>query len=172
MKNLNDHMGACAGFTLLEVMLAMGIMMITFTSIFMVQNSSINASVKAKRMNYVSMLARQQMTLFEMEFQGKEFNDVKKESSGTFESPYQDYRWKRTVKEIKFPDLGMGQSAKEGESGGKQAADTLGKLVTKFFTAAIREITVTISWKRGPGEQTYTVSSYWVDLNHEFALSE
>ena len=50
--------------------------------------------------------------------------------------------------------------------------EMLTKLVTNFLSKALREVTVTISWKKGAGEQSYAVTTYWVDLNHEFQLSE
>lgn len=41
-------------------------------------------------------------------------------------------------------------------------------LVSKYLSQAVREVTITISWKRGAGEQHYSISTYWVDLNHDF----
>jgi prepilin-type N-terminal cleavage/methylation domain-containing protein len=170
------------GFTLLEVMIAMAIMMVAFASILMVQSSSIEASIKAKRMNVVGMLAKSLMIDTELMFQGKPFAELKKEEAGQFKEPYQDYAWKRTVKEVKFPNLDF-SSAAGGAAGDKAADNTqqegddrsteiMTRLITKFLSNAVREVTVTVSWKKGTGSQSFAVSTYWVDLNSEFAISE
>jgi prepilin-type N-terminal cleavage/methylation domain-containing protein len=170
-----------AGFTLLETMIAMAIMMVAFASILMVQSSSVNTSMKAKQMNVVAMLARNEMIRFESDIEGKPFNEVKKDETGQFKEPYQDYTWVRTVREMKFPSLNMGGGGDGAAKGGDDPAATTGvdqvtelltKLMTKYFSDAIREITVTIKWKRGKGEQSFSVSTYWVDLNHEFKFTE
>jgi hypothetical protein len=109
---------------------------------------------------------------------------VKKEESGTFPAPYEEYKWKSQIKEIKFPNLaalqpGGGKGGDAGGGGGGGSADgqgdsasMIGKLLTKFLTDAMREVTVTITWKRGPGEQNFTLSTFWVNLNSEFKTSE
>lgn len=163
-----------SGFTLLETMIAVAIMTVAFGAILMVQSSSLNTSEKARQMNAVTMLAKSAMVDAEVDFQGKTFNEVNKEKTGQFKEPYQDYTWKREIKEIKFPDFKFSQGGGKdgGDSSGQTAAlELLTKVVTNYLSKAIREVTVTISWKRGKGEQKYSVSTYWVDLNHEFTLS-
>lgn len=162
------------GFTLLETMIAMGIMLVAFASILMVQSGSLNASAKAKQMNIVAMLARNAMIEAEQTFEGKQFEEVDKEKEGKFPNPYQDFRWKRSIKEIKFPSLGIGggKGEKKDGEGANDKVEMLAKLFTNFLSKAVREVTVTVIWNRGSGDQSFAVSTYWVDLNHEFALSE
>ena len=164
----------CArGFTLLETMIAMAIMMVAFASILMVESSSLNTTLKAKQVNVVSMLARNKMIETELDMEGKTFEEVKSEESGQFEEPFQDYKWAKKVKEIKFPALPTGGGGKKDEEGGGDAmSEMITKLVTNFFSKAIREVSVTITWKKGKGEQSFTVSTYWVNLNNDFQLSE
>ncbi|HAR42276.1 MAG TPA: hypothetical protein DCS07_06545 [Bdellovibrionales bacterium] len=171
-----------AGFTLLETLIALAIMLVAFTAILSVESASITATDRAKQMNVVAMLAKNRMVTLEYEFEGKTFDEFKKEDAGTFEEPFQAYRWKSSVKEIKFPtfDVSGGRGKTEGSdagSGGGEGENTdmtsyLVKLVTNFLSKAIREVTVTITWTRGSGEQNFSVSTYWVNLNHEFAISE
>jgi general secretion pathway protein I len=168
------------GFTLLEVIIAVAIMVLAFASIIAVESNSISATTRAKEMNMVAMLARNQMVDLEYKIEGKTFDEVKKEDGGTFEAPYEKFRWKTTVKEIKFPSLGGGGGDAKGGtasgSGGAAAggdpnaayAEQITKMVTDYFTKAVREISVTIYWKRGSGEVNFNLSTYWVDLNHEF----
>ena len=170
-----------SGFTLLESVIAMAIMVVAFTSILVVESGSIDAAARAKQTNIVAMLAKNTMVDIEYKFQGKTFDEFKKEDSGNFPEPYQDYKWKSSVKEITFPTLNVaalasggandsGGSAQPDESG--NLAELLAKLLTNFLSKAIREVTVTVTWKKGTGEQNFSVSTYWVNLNHEFQLSE
>ena len=161
-----------SGFTLLETMIALAIMMIAFASILLVESRSLSTSAKAKQMNVVAMLARNQMIKTEYDIEGKTFDEVKKEESGQFEEPFKDYTWSRTIKEMKFPALNISGGGGKTADGNNQIAELLTKLVTNFFSKALREVNVTIKWKRGAGTQSFTVSTYWVDLNHEFQLQE
>ncbi len=182
IRHLRQTLRSETGFTLLETMIAMAIMLVAFASILMVESSSINTSAKARQMNVVGMLARNKMIETEFEIEGKPFNEVKKEETEQFKEPYQDYTWTRTVKELKFPSLNTGgASAANGsnETGGANPAggvdmitEMITKLMTKYLSGAIREVTVTIKWKRGSGEQSFSVSTYWVDLNHEFEFNQ
>jgi prepilin-type N-terminal cleavage/methylation domain-containing protein len=164
------------GFTLLEVIIAITIMVMAFASILAVESNSINATTRAKEMNMVAMLAHGKMIDLEYRVEGKSFDEVQKEQGGNFDAPYEKFRWKTEIKEIKFPNMSMGNNKgagnANGEDSGNQYADLIMKLVTNFFTKAIRELVVTVFWKRNSVEVSYTVSTYWVDLNHEFETSE
>lgn len=162
------------GFTLLEVVIAMAIMTITFAAILAVEQGSINASARAKQMNIVGMLARNQMIETEYKIEGKLFDEVKKEESGTFPAPYEDYKWKTTIKELKFPSLASvfkGGSGSGGE-GQSQGTDMVVRLMTNFLSKALRQVDVTISWKTAGKDQKYSLFTYWVDLNYAFSISE
>ena len=162
------------GFTLLEVLIAMFIMLIAFTSIFSIQSSAIQVTNRAKQTNTVAMLLKNAMVRAELEVEGKSFEEITKETSGTFEPPFEDYGWTRSVKELEFPNLvpnaqgGDGGSAGEGD----QSSDLVGRLVTKFLSKSIRRLEVGVKWKKSGKEQSVSTSTFWVDLNHEMALSE
>jgi prepilin-type N-terminal cleavage/methylation domain-containing protein len=165
-----------AGFTLLEVIIAMAIMVLAFASILSVESGSLNASARSKQMNVVAMLAKDKMVQTEYEIEGKTFEEVAKEAHGTFDTPYQDYSWETKIKEVEFPNLGSGGGDSSSGGGSQNASSdvgsTINKLLTQFFSKAMREVTVKIIWKRGSGEQSYSLSTYWVDLNHEFELAQ
>lgn len=157
------------GFTLLEVIIALAIMVMAFGSILAVEMGSINASARAKQMNIVAMLAKNKMIDTEFKFQGKTFSEVKKEEEGVFEDPYQDYRWKAVIKELHFPNIG-GAASQNGSQ--DQMGAMLVKTVSNFLSKAIREVDVTVIWKKSSAEQTFTLSTYWVDLNYELQIQQ
>jgi prepilin-type N-terminal cleavage/methylation domain-containing protein len=165
--------GNASGFTLLEVLIAMFIMVIAFGSIFSIQSSAIQVTNRAKQTNTVAMLLKNAMVKAELEVEGKKFEEIKKEDSGMFEAPFQDYGWTRTIKELEFPNLVPNSSGDKDDSGGQdQSSDMIGKLVTKFLSKAVRQVEVTVKWKKSGKEQSVSTSTFWVDLNHEMALSE
>ena len=161
-----------SGFTLLEVLIAMFIMLIAFSSIFSIQSSAIQVTNRAKETNTVSMLLKNAMVKAELDLEGKSFEEIKKEDSGAFESPFQDYYWTRSIKELEFPNLVQRSGGDDAQSGQDQSSELMGRLVTKFLSKAVRKVEVSIKWKKGSKEQSVSLSTFWVDLNHEMALSE
>ncbi len=160
------------GFTLLEVMIALAIMVVGLAAILMIQSNSIEATSRTQQINTVSMLARNLMIETELQIQGKSFTEVKEEETGVFPKPYEEFKWTRKVKEVEFPNLtpSSGDQA-NGEGGATSTAEMITKLVTNFLSKALREVRVTITWPRGKGEVSQEFTMYWVDLNHEFSLN-
>lgn len=162
------------GFTLLEVVIALAIMTVAFGSILAVQGGAINATARAKQMNIVSMLAKNKMVETEYLIQGKTFDEVPKDKSGSFEPPYEEFGWKTSIKKMEFPNLAAMISGGGGSKGSQdnQTAEMLTKLITNHLNKSMREVTVTVSWTQGTNQQTFDLSTFWVDLNHDFSLSE
>jgi len=171
-----------SGFTLLETLIAMAIMLVAFASILIVESGSLDASSRARNMNIVAMLARNALIDSELLLEGKEFTAAKTEESGNFPDPYSEYQWKREIKEIKFPTLNMGTGNEEEESNqnspnrnpdpNANMMSMLGKLIAKHLSKSIREVIVSVTWQKGGKPQTYSITWYWVNLNNDFALSE
>ena len=180
MTSLRNH----SGFTLIEAMIAIGILAIGIGAILVAENNSLDVTLRAKRMTTVATLARNTLIQMEREIQAKAFTEVKEESSGQFEAPYSEYKWERKIKEIVFPNL-LDPAAAGGATGDSKPAEKsdmptttdpnverVVKLATQYLSKSSREITVTISWKEKGENQKFSVSQYWVDLKHEFSLSE
>jgi len=123
------------------------------------------------------------MAQTEVEISGKKFEDISEDLSGQFDDPYQDYTWTRKIKEVKLPNLQGLSKAAESASGGDAATskddeeknsaivEQMTKVITNFLSKAVREITITVQWKRGIQVQKYEVAMYWVDLNSDFQLN-
>ncbi len=154
-----------SGFTLLEVMIAITIMVIAFAAILSSQSNSILLTMKTKELNIASWLAHNVMVESEHLYEGKPFEELPKEESEAFPSPFNKFKWKREIKEIKLPDITT--FAKEGE-GIPEPIRILTQAITKFLNNAIREMTVKVSWERGKGVQNVEITTYLVDLNAEF----
>jgi len=157
-------------------MIAITIMVVAFASILNIESSSIEATARAKEMTTISMLARNAINQAEMEIKGRTFSELKKEDAGNFDEPFEEYAWSRKIDEVKFPDimsLAGGASSLGGESGEASKtneADMLGKIVTNFLSKGVRKITVTVTGVRNK-TQTFSVSTFWVNLSSELQLS-
>lgn len=159
------------GFTLLEVMIAIFIIAIGISAILVAENNSLEVTLRAKRMTTVAMLAKNAMIQAEREIEGKTFEETRKETSGTFDAPYAEYKWERKIKEITFPNVMDAQDAKQKE-GLDQNVERVVKVATNYLSKATRELTITISWTEKKQEQKFVVSQYWVDLKHAFDIND
>jgi prepilin-type N-terminal cleavage/methylation domain-containing protein len=161
-----------SGFTLLEVMIAVGILAIGIGSILVAENNSLDIMLRAKRMTTVAMLAKNAVIEAEREISGKSFTEVKEEESGQFKPPFQDYRWERKISEVKFPQvLDQAQQKKDEVNTVDENTMRVVKIATNYLSKSSREINVTIKWTENKQEQKYSVSQYWVDLNHAIDIN-
>jgi general secretion pathway protein I len=185
---------AQAGFTLLEVMIAIGILAIGIGAILVAENNSLDVTLRAKRMGTVAMLAKNALIEAERLTEGKSFTEVNTDAEGKFDAPYAEYSWTRKIKEITFPNLLDPSQASGGASGAGAASGTststsassgdtssgaidqnvekVVKLATNYLSKSSREVTVTIKWKEKGEDQKFSVSQYWVDLNHSFDMND
>ena len=169
-----------SGFTLIEVMIAVGILAIGIGAILVAENNSLDVTIRAKRMTTVATLAKNTLIDAERELQGKTFDETKTESAGKFDAPYNEYSWERKIKEITFPNV-MNPAASGGAEGAAKKEDSgvvdpnierVVKIATNYLSKSSRELTVTIKWTEKGEKQSFSVSQYWVDLNHEFNFTE
>lgn len=158
-----------SGFTLLEVLIAMSIMVVSFGAILSIESSAITVTNRAKETNTVAMLLKNALAQTELEIEGKTFEEIQKEKTTPFEAPFADYSWSWKVKEIEFPNI---IPSSGGDSGKDQSSEQFGRIVTKFLSKSLREVEVSINWKKAEKPQSVSATTYWVDLNHEMALSE
>lgn len=173
---MNTLLRSQNGFTLLETMIAMTIMMIAFAAIVSVQSSSLESALRSRQMNIVGMLASNAIRMTEVETFGKPFDEIKKEETGQFDAPYEDYTWVRAIKEVKLPNLIAGAEAQKekdpnDENQNGALMEMMGKMLTNYLSKSLREISITIQWQRGKAKQEYVVTTYWVDLNGDFQFN-
>lgn len=159
------------GFTLLEVLIALGIMAVAFGSILNIEMSSIQGSRRAADHHILVMLARNKVLETEVTLEGQEFSAVKTEDSGRFSSPYEAYRWKTEIKELELPNLQLQMNPEEGEEERTQNSannaffvSQIKGMVTKYLSESIREVVITIFWGPEKDPRQMQVSFFWVNL--------
>jgi general secretion pathway protein I len=93
--------GCSRGFTLLEVMVALGIMAIVLTGVYRLQSQTVAMSVESRFYTQASLLARSALNRFEKTSDG-EFTS----SEGDFGNDYPGYQWKISVETVPSVTLG------------------------------------------------------------------
>src|SRR5262245_19135816 len=105
-KSKNVH--PSPGFTLLEIMIALVILSLSLLSLYGAMGNSLNASRMAEGTDQAVLLARQKMseTLMSLEedIARGAFPDGKEES-GTFEKPFENYRWSHKIAKVSIPAI-------------------------------------------------------------------
>ncbi|HSA58686.1 MAG TPA: prepilin-type N-terminal cleavage/methylation domain-containing protein [bacterium] len=140
-----------AGFTLLEVMVAIAILAVSLLAIYSLQSTSLLGSARAQRISVCTQLARLKMdqALIEIEagIAKGEFPE-EKEEAGTFEEDkYPDYGWRLKIKKVEIPV----PPAPEGVS-----ADIMTQvftMVSEQLSQATREVKLTIVWRGEDDEE-------------------
>lgn len=110
-----------AGFTLLEVMVALAILAITLTVLYGSQSQSLSFSTEAKFNTYAAFLIEEKLS----EIQAGEIEVYN--TSGDFGDDYPEYRWKMTVDSVSVTD-----------------PDVFAKI------SDLRKITLTVYWEDSP----------------------
>ena len=122
------------GATLLEVMVALGIVATAYVALIGTQSASVRLSTYGKQITIASFLAQAKMEEWEQKLQKEGFPDMDEEESDDFdELGYPSFGWSIQIKKIELPVgaafeqlLSSFGGGEDGEGGG--AASMLGQL--------------------------------------------
>lgn len=90
------------GFSLLEVMIALGILAIVLLSVYRLQSQTIAMSIEARFMTQAPLLARSALARWEDPARPQPASD-----EGDFGQEFPGYRWRITAEEVTAPHLGV-----------------------------------------------------------------
>jgi general secretion pathway protein I len=168
-----------AGFTLLEVLVAIAILAVSLSSLMASQMNSMAATRYARDITAVALLAEYQM--IELEYKHRKEGWVKSDVDyeGDFaDQGYPNIDWKCTIHFIEMPEYNQLLETKEGadeaagEKGdnvmdaGDQAFNALGMvwpIVKEAIENSIRKVDCTVSWKAGNINEEFKVQTFWTD---------
>jgi general secretion pathway protein I len=183
---------AAAGFTLLEVMIALAILGMSLTIISGSQQNSIRAANRAKWMSVAVMLARYKMVDVEDTLFEEGFSDFEENEEGDFdEEGFEKYSYTLIIDKIELP-AAVDANALQGAMGGDDADNTkdtsaaptpggatggmsgmmsmgAGLLAKQFemirnvLEQAIRRVQLKVEWKEGSQIRNVTVVGYFTD---------
>lgn len=147
------------GFSLLEVMVAVGLLAVSLVAMINFQGQSTLRLAQAEKMTQSTFLARQKMAEILLQFdkeweQQKVFPEDKSES-GTFQDPYEKFSWEWHVRKVTLP-------MPAGEEGSPIAS--VFKLVNEQIKDSIREVKLTVKWKDRKKERSFDVVTHITKL--------
>jgi prepilin-type N-terminal cleavage/methylation domain-containing protein len=169
---------AHAGFTLLEVMVALAILAATLVVLLQIITNNVRATNHAKLTTAATLLARGKMIDIEDGIFENGFTQDNDTSKGTFrDQGYPDFRWESSVERIELP-TDLKQKAQDKSTDSTQSKDPMqaltgmmGGLMSSFMDPirlglqeSVRRVTVTVSWNEvGRHNQTLDVVTFLTD---------
>ncbi len=168
------------GFTLLEVLVAMGILAMSLTSLLTSQMQSIRSARYAQIASVAPFLAESKLIDLEWEARQDGWSNADQTFEGSFdEEGWPDVRYTCLVDFIELPEYSeLAQAVAEAENetdgnvgsnvqdAGEQAFGVLGMvwpIVKSAIENAIRKASCTVTVPDGKVEHEFVVSTFWVD---------
>lgn len=181
--------GRTRGFTLLEVMVSLGILAASLVAVSEVVGGALRNHVRARELDVATGLARAKMVELQAGYERKGFRDFDETEEGTFEAEgHPEVRWKVDVKK---PAVELGPDAVLAAlAGGKTLQDlmpppdqaphlapfqaalqgVLQTVLTRIgeqLKKGVREVRLTVSWRGGAAVESFDVVTHLVVLEPE-----
>lgn len=100
----NNRMGDQKGFTLLEVMVALAIILIVLTALLGSQSQGMSLAIESKFQTTAALLARGRMSEIELMKDDEISSD-----SGDFDEDFSAYQWSLEVEQVDVPGIEAAQ---------------------------------------------------------------
>jgi len=162
------------GFTLLEVMVAMAILGLSFTAVFHLFTHSMRLAVRAKNLTIATTLTRQKIfdckEALEKENKGDRYSGYFKKEGDFADLGYENFRFKCYSYPFEMPAPNMDQIAAGLKEKGPEgmglvgaSAGLIAPVVRQLATAlrgALRELVVIVSWQEGKNTEKIEVATH------------
>jgi general secretion pathway protein I len=176
MRPVNDSQ---AGFTLLEIMVAIAILSMTLVVLLSIVTNNVRATNHSKMTTAATLLARTKMVDIEDYILDNGFSENTETSSGSFkELGYPQFSWEYTIERIDLPSDMAQQGRDKATDQSLDAKDPMsmltgfmGGMMSSFIEPvrvglqeSVRKVTVRIFWdEHGRKEQSFEVVQYLTD---------
>jgi len=168
-----------AGFTLLEVLVAVAILAIMLTSLLGSQLNSIQATRYARDISIAALLAEWQLVELETKQRKEGWVNSDVELDGDFsDQGWDEFEWACTIHFVELPEYNQLIESKEGadEAKGKdddnmidagdQMFGALGlvwPIVKSAIETSIRKVDCVVTWTTGNVEYEYDLQTFWTN---------
>jgi general secretion pathway protein I len=176
MRPVNDSQ---AGFTLLEIMVAIAILSVTLVVLLSIVTSNVRATNHSKMTTAATLLARTKMVDIEDYILDNGFSENTETANGSFkELGYSQFSWEYTIERIDLPSDMAQQGRDKATDQSLDAKDPMsmltgfmGGMMSSFIEPvrvglqeSVRKVTVRIFWdEHGRKEQSFEVVQYLTD---------
>jgi general secretion pathway protein I len=168
-----------AGFTLLEIMVAVAILSATLVVLLQIVTNNIRATNHSKLTTAATFLARNKMSDIEDDILYNGFASESETAKGTFKADgYEQFRWESSIERIELPTDLVGKTQDQAKTATQDAKDPM-SLMTGFLGGmmgtfiepiriglqeSVRKVTVRVFWdETGRRNQTIEVVQYLTD---------
>lgn len=174
-----------AGFTLLEVMIAMAVLAVSMTSLMTSQMQNLQATRQAQQLTSIAFLAQYQIieTEYVVRKEGGWVLEDKKYEGYFADQGWPDVKYQCIVDFLTIPDYSKLRAAKDDskraakdaagdgssmyyQNAGDKAFTALGlvwPVVKQAIERSIRKVKCTIYWKEGNLPKEYSIYTFWAD---------
>ena len=154
------------GFTLLEVLVAMAIMVGAVLVLSSSWSGSFTRVRKAQLYNNVAELLERKATEIEILNKDKSLLEITAQE-GDFGPDFPQYRWTFAVQEFVMPD--MTTLLTSGKSASQDVISIMTQL-TQALSQSVLEGTVTVYVNAGEKEVQFSVTTYFIDFNKDIPM--
>jgi general secretion pathway protein I len=168
-----------AGFTLLEIMVAVAILATTLVILLEIVTNNIRATNHAKLTTAATFLARNKMSDIEDDILYNGFSSETENAKGTFKADgYDQYRWETSIERIELPTDMTQKSQDAAKNASQESKDPmammtgfLGGMMSTFIEPiriglqeSVRKVSVRVFWdENGRRNQSIEVVQYLTD---------
>jgi general secretion pathway protein I len=168
-----------AGFTLLEIMVAIAILSMTLVVLLSIVTNNVRATNHSKMTTAATLLARTKMVDIEDYILDNGFTENTETNAGTFrELGYPQFRWESTIERIDLPSDLAQQGRDKAADQSRDAKDPMsmltgfmGGMMSSFIEPvriglqeSVRKVTVRVLWdEHGRRDLSFEVVQYLTD---------
>lgn len=155
------------GFTLLEVVIALGIMGAVMVVLSSSWTGNFRRVKKAKVQTQAVYLLQKKMTELEVYYANRVQEIPKEKQSGKFKNKaFKNYSWEWEANKFKMPDIARLFSKNQSGTVDQLSLNIL-KQMRKYLEDSIREVKVTLIYRPSPKSRAikYSIATILVDYN-------
>ena len=155
------------GFTLLEALVAMGILAGLFTAIYGVQASAVRSVRYARDLQRAALLARDKVLEVEWKLKKDGFSVADMTMEGDFDDAQApEFKWRAEIRRVKAEAFeNMASPAVDGEASPLAGAFAPAfSMIGRRLADQVRELRVVVSWKDGTYDESFDVVTHIVQL--------
>ncbi len=170
--------GRSAGFTFIEVLVAMAIFVMAVLAAINITTGSVQATRDAREVSEATWLLQQKMVELEtkLETEGVE-KACEKKDDGKFEG-HDRFTWKSSCDEVDFKisetAAQMTAAGGEDEESKNSQENILLKFILKtasdYITQSVREVHVEVNWTSGKTKRMVDLSTHFVRYDQKVAI--
>ena len=160
------------GFSLIQVLIATMIFAGSILEINSVWSGNFFRIKKSTKVNQAVFLLKQKITEYEIQYNGKNLQEIPEKEAGNFGEKYKNYSWTMESRKFEMPNLASAINGGE-EQGGNELVGLLVKTMTEFIGKSVKEVKVTVSvsgFLRSKKSLSYSATTLFVDYEQEINL--